>query len=181
MVIVSPAIRALYRKLIQQVNTELGKQIIAYMAPSEEKCPNCFWDEINKKSSGKFDAGFVAPVVIFGETINPTVFTRGRCPICRGAGKLTFAVTRNVRALVRWNPQGADDLVATPVGREGAPTVRIKVLRSKFETIRDAVYFMVDGVRCELIQPPTIRGLGTQEEQVVAYLLATEVGSDVKA
>ena len=41
--------------------------------------------------------------------------------------------------------------------------------------------FEVDGVRCELMRPPTIRGLGTQEELVVAFLMEVETGRvDVK-
>jgi hypothetical protein len=95
-------------------------------------------------------------------------------------GYLTNPVTRNIRALVKWNPKGSETLKITAAGREGEPIVRIKVLRSDFDTLVGAESFTVDGVRCELNAAPTIRGLGTQEELVVAFLLATEVGSEVK-
>lgn len=141
---------------------------------------NCIYDRANKKSSNTFDSSFVAPVSIFGSTISPQSFTRGRCPVCYGAGVLTNADTRSLKALVKWNPRRADVIERTPAGREGAPVVRIKLHRENFDILVGAESFTVDGVKCELIEPPTIRGLGTQEEMVVAFLLAVEVGSDVK-
>ena len=180
--IVTPAIRKIYKDLIKQTVEDLNKPIKAFLPPDSLDCPNCIYDAVNNKSSGKFQSSFTVPVVIFGNTISPRSFNRGRCPVCFGAGKLVNqdAAVKNLKALVKWNPRNADTLLITPVGREGAPVVRIKVLRSDFDTIVTADYFQVDGVRCELVEPPTIRGLGTQEELVVAFLLATEVGSDVK-
>jgi len=178
--IVTPGIRKIYKDLIKQVVEDLHKPIVAYLPPEEVDCPDCIYDFANKKSSGTFDSSFVTPVVIFGNTINPQPFTRGRCPVCLGAGILTNDVIKNIKALVKWNPRRSDVIDSTPAGREGAPIVRIKVLRSDFDTVVSARYFVIDGIRCELNEPPTVRGLGTQEELVVAFLLAVEVGSDVK-
>jgi len=180
MVIVTPAIRKIYRDLIKEVVEDLHKPILISLPPAKEDCPNCIWDSINRRSSGKFDASFVTPVVIFGNTITPTSFSRGRCPICAAVGYLEELTERNVKALVRWNPGAAEDIEYTPVGREGKSVVRIKVLRSDFDLVRTAVSFLVDGVRCELLRPPTIRGLGIQEELVVAYLLEVEPGTNIK-
>lgn len=178
--IVTPAIRKIYKDLIKQVVEDLHKPIFVFSPPLKEDCPNCFWDPINKVSSGKFQTSFVTPVVIFDNTINPVSFTRGRCPVCYGIGYLKDEIRRNVKALVKWNPNGSDDLEILPVGREGHAIVRIKVLRSDFDLINDAVSFQIDGVRCETLQPPTIRGLGTQEELVIAFLQEVEPGKDVK-
>lgn len=141
---------------------------------------NCVYDFVNKTSSGNFQTSFVTPVVIFGETINPSSFQRGRCPVCYGEGHLESTIKRNVKALVKWNPGSADDIESLPVGREGHAVVRIKVLRADFDLVNDAVSFIVDGVRCEMLRPPTIRGLGTQEELVIAFLQEVEPGKDVK-
>jgi len=178
--IVTPAIRKQYKDLIKQVVEDLHKPIIVSLPPSKEDCPNCIYDYINKKSSGHFDSSFTVPVVIFGNTINPVSFSRSRCPVCFGEGHLEEAVNRSVKALVKWNPTPASDLEIIPVGREGVAVVRIKVLRADFDLVNTAVSFLVDGVRCEMIRPPTIRGLGTQEELVVAFLQEVEVGKDVK-
>lgn len=141
---------------------------------------NCIYDHINKRSSGKFDSSFTSSVEIFGNTITPISFSRSRCPVCFGAGHLENQRRRNVKALVKWNPTTAEDLEILPVGREGKAVVRIKILRTDFDLLKEAIYFEVDGVRCELIRPPTIRGLGTQEELVVAYLMEVEPGSEIK-
>jgi len=179
-VIVTPAIRKIYKDLIKQVVEDLHKPILVFSPPTKEDCPNCVYDFVNKTSSGNFQTSFVTPVIIFGETINPVSFTRGRCPVCYGAGHLENAVKRNVKALVKWNPGRADDIETLPVGREGHAVVRIKVLRADFNLINDAVSFLVDGVKCEMLRPPTIRGLGTQEELVIAFLEEVEPGKDVK-
>lgn len=180
MVIVTPAIRKIYKDLIKQVVEDLHKPILVFSPPEKEDCPNCKWDSINKTSSGKFQDSFVTPVVIFGNTISPNNFQRGRCPVCYGAGYLEQEAKRNVKALVKWNPSAAEDIESLPVGREGKALVRIKVLRADFDLINNATHFLVDGVKCETIKPPTIRGLGTQEELVIAFLQEVEPGKDVK-
>lgn len=178
--IVTPDIRRVYSKLIKQVIKDLNKPITAYLPPATENCPNCLWSFSLKKSSGTFDSSFITPVVIFGNTITPSSFTRGRCPVCFGEGKLSSEIPKSLKALVKWNPKSVKAIESTPAGRESSPIVRIKVDRNDFDTLVAALYFIVDGVRCELNEPPTVRGLGEQEELVVAYLIATEVGNDVK-
>jgi hypothetical protein len=180
MVIVTPAIRKIYKDLIKQVVEDLHKPVLVFSPPGKEDCPNCVWDSVNKTSSGRFQTSFVTPVTIFGETVSPNNFQRSRCPVCHGVGFLSQEIRRNVKALVKWNPTTADDIESLPVGREGKSVVRIKVLRADFDLINKAIYFQVDGVRCEMIRAPTIRGLGTQEELVIAFLQEVEPGKDVK-
>lgn len=179
MVIVTPSIRKTYRDLIKTVVEDLHKPVLVFSPPLKEDCPNCKWDSINNASSGKFQDSFVLDVVIFGETISPTPFSRSRCPICYNVGYLIQEVRRNVKALVKWNPTAADDIESLPVGREGKAVVRIKVLRADYEIVNEALYMLVDGVKCEMIRAPTVRGLGTQEELIIAYLLEVEPGKDV--
>ena len=178
--IVTPPIRKIYKELIKQVIEDLHKPIVAYMPPEKVDCPNCHWDSQNQKSSGVFDNSFVSPVIIFGQTINPQSFTRGRCPVCFGLGYLKQDIVKNLKALVKWNPRTADVIERTPAGRESSPIVRIKTSRDDFDVVISAEYFLIDGVKCELNEPPTIRGLGTQEELVVAFLISVEPGNDVK-
>ncbi len=106
--IVTPGIRKIYKELIKQVIEDLHKPILAHMPPEKADCPNCIWDSANNKSSGVFQASFVSPVTIFGNLITPNAFTRGRCPVCFGVGYLTRTVTRNLKALVKWNLKGSD-------------------------------------------------------------------------
>jgi hypothetical protein len=178
--IVTPDIRRVYKSLIKQVIADLNKPITAYLPPETSDCPNCLYSFSLKKSSGTFDSNFVTPVIVFGNTITPSPFTRGRCPVCFGEGKLSLSAPKSLKALVKWNPKSVKAIESTPAGRESSPIVRIKVARADLDTVTNAIYFIVDGVKCELNEPPTVRGLGEQEELIVAYLITTEVGSDVK-
>lgn len=178
--IVKPTTRKIYKTLIKEVVADLHKPIKAHLPPLKQDCPNCQWDNMARKSSGTHNASFVAPTLVFGQTINPAPFTRGRCPVCKDIGYLTSPVTRSLKAMVKWNVIGAKDIEATPAGLEGSPYVRIKVLRADFAVIDAAESFTVDGIHCVKARAPTIRGLGVQEELVVMYLVSTDPGSDVK-
>lgn len=177
--IVDNSIKQTYKRLINQTIEDLHKPIILHLPPTSVSCPNCIYDSINKKSSGVFDTSFVSPTVIFGNTITPTSFNRSRCPICYGEGILTSSNTKSVKALVRWNP--GDDLENLPIGREGKPIVRIKTKRTEYDNVMNAEYFTVDGTRCEILRPPTIRGLGTTEVLVVAFLQSVEPGHNTNS
>lgn len=177
--IVTNAIRKTYKSLIKSVVKDLGETILVYGAPEKEACPNCYQDLVTGESKNIVDPSFVAPVVIFGETISPIPFTRGRCPVCKGVGFLLNEVPTIVKALVKWNPKDGD-LSLTPAGIEGANIARIKARRSYYQVIRDAEYFIVDGVKCVLSSPPVFRGLGAQDELVVAFLQSVSPGPSVK-
>jgi len=177
--IVTNAIRSTYKSLIKTVVKDLGETILVYGPPEKQPCPNCYQDLVTGESKNIFNSSFVTPVVIFDEAISPLSFNRGRCPVCKGAGYLFNEVPTIVKALVKWNPKdGAMDL--TPAGIEGSNIARIKARRSYYQAIRDASYFMVDGVRCVLTSPPVFRGLGAQDELVVAFLQSTATGHSVK-
>lgn len=177
--IVTNSIRKTYKDLIKQVIADLGQTILVYSPPEKEDCPNCLHDLVTGESKNIFNSSFVTPVTIFGAEVSPQSFTRGRCPICRGQGYLTNYSPTNVRALVKWDVADGE-IKNTPSGLEGSNLVRIKCAATYYETIRDAEYFVVNGVRCELFKPPTRRGLGKQYEMTVAFLTAVEIGHSVK-
>lgn len=177
--IVTNAIRKTYKDLIKQVIADLGESIFVYGPPEEEDCPNCLSDLVTGESKNIYDSSFTTPVTIFGQTVSPQPFNRGRCPICKGVGKLKDYSPVTVRALVKWRVENGD-MENTPVGIEGQNLVRIKARSTYYDTIRDAEYVIIDGVRCELYQPPVFRGLGQQDEMVVAFFKAVEPGHSVK-
>jgi hypothetical protein len=177
--IVTNPIRRTYRRLIRQVIKDLGKTVYVYPNPETYDCPQCLHDLVTGESKNISNPNFITPVVIFGETISPQPFTRGRCPVCKGKGHLSHYTPVIVQALVKW-PIEDGDIENTPAGIEGSNLTRIKARSTYYQTVRDAEYFIVDGVRCELFQPPVIRGLGKQEEMVVAFLKASDPGHSVK-
>jgi hypothetical protein len=176
--IVTNPIRRTYRRLIRQVIKDLGKTIYVYGTPEKVDCPQCLNDVVTGESKNISNPNFITPVVIFSQTITPQPFTRGRCPVWKGKGHLSNYTPTIVQALVKW-PVEEGDMENTPVGIEGDSIVRIKSRATYYESIRDAEYFIVDGVRCELFRPPTTRGLGKQTEMTVAFLRAVGVGHSI--
>lgn len=177
--IVTKSIQRTYRSLIKQTIKDLGEAVQLYYGPEEIFCPNCYFDTVSGKSKGIFNTSFITPITIYGVVINPKSFSRGRCPICLGEGKLLDYTPIVVQALVKWAPTDSE-MERTVAGDEGKNIVRVKARKSYYVRIRDCKYAMIDGVRCELFKPPTLRGLGKNDEIVVAYFEAVEVGKGVK-
>jgi len=177
--IVTKAIKRVYKDLIKQVIKDLGEPILIYGTPEVADCPDCLFDRVTGKSKNIFDSSFVAPTTIFDVVINPQSFTNGRCPVCKGEGRLFDYTPKTVRAIVKWRIEDSE-MERMVAGDEGSNLVRIKAKKSFYETIRDCEYAMIDGVKCVLVKPPVIRGLGQQDELVIAYLQAVSVGGSIK-
>jgi hypothetical protein len=91
-------------------------------------------------------------------------FKIGRCPICRGVGYLEIKRRSWVDCLVIWSPgsRSGNDTVYTPAGTEGSTMVQLKTAPINYETFKNCVSIVVDGVECKLAKPPILRGLGNQ-------------------
>lgn len=159
------------------IREESGQYIYIISEPNKQDCPNCI--SINELSSGAFDCSFVTPVEIFGETISPISFTRGRCPVCYGKGVLEQENKTGINCIVRWNPSGTDsrgDLQNMPAGKEGFNVVQIKAPLCYYEIIRDCIKAEIDNIECELLLPPVRRSVGKQNIIVVSYFTSSGVG-----
>jgi len=166
------------RNKFKTIREETHKTLFIDTLPQKADCPNCLSD-YNGASTNVFDSTFVSPVEIFGSTITPTNFTRGRCPVCYGNGQLEQEVRKRIKAIVRWNPSGQDskgDLEKTPAGIEGFNVVQIKSSVEHYDTLRDAVKATIDGIECEVLLPPVHRGVGGVDVVVVCYFVSTQVG-----
>ena len=177
--IVTKPVFRMYKDLMCQVIKDLGESVLLYYDPDIADCPNCHYDRVTKKSKNVFDSSFIAPVTIFGTLISPQPFTRGRCPVCTGEGKLYSYTPITVQGLVKWQPNDSE-MERTVAGDEGYNIVRVKARKTYYEKIRDCKYAIIDGTKCEIIRPPIFRGLGKQDEVIVAYFEAVETGKSVK-
>lgn len=170
------------RSKFTELRKELSKNICVYATPTRVDCPNCLHDHTGV-SINKYDTGFVSPVVIFGHTINPSPFTRGRCPVCSGGGKLESENKSTIKVLIRWNPPGVGsrgELEKTPGGIEGYNVVLVKAAKCHYEILRDCTKALIDGVECTLFLPPVIRGVGEVDVVAEAYFVATQVGRSTR-
>ena len=177
--IVTKSIKRVYKDLIKQVIKDLGEPILVYGSPDTADCPQCLYDRVTGKSKNISDDTFTTPVTIFGNIITPQPFTRGRCPVCKGEGKLFDYSPKTVRAIVKWRIEDSE-MERMVVGDEGSNLARVKARSSFYDTIRDCEYATIDGVKCVLVKPPVLRGLGQQDELVIAYFQAVESGGSVK-
>jgi len=152
-----------FKSAWSKVADRLGRRILVYLPDTESECPNCYYDKVNRTSSG-------VPKVSPG---NPNYFTTGRCPVCHGKGVLTIVRRRCLYGIVIWDPAGdrMNSYTFTEAGFEGATRVEIKTDPCNLDVIKQAKYFVVDGVVCKLGSPPIIRGLG--DKHVLKALLFT--------
>jgi hypothetical protein len=169
------------RDKFSQLKSELYKTVYLYLEPNKTDCPNCFITISSGASTNTYNTSFIAPTVIYGNTITPTPFSRGRCPVCYGKGVIEQENRIGVKCLVRWNPSDNDGrLIITPAGTEGTNVVQLKTDECYFEKIRDCKYALIDNIKCELLSPPFIRSLGYQDVVVIAYLSSVDIGSSTR-
>jgi hypothetical protein len=141
----------------------LGRCVTIYRPDAESDCPNCYYDAINRQSTGRYNGTGSRP------------FTVGRCPVCRGRGTLTTKRKRDIHALVTWRPKPEgmmqNSTQFTPGGKASETVVRLKTKPCHLALIRDCQHAMIDGLKCVLVEPPTIRGLGSRSVLIALFVV----------
>lgn len=181
MKLLPPNLNKEIKKVYSAAIEEVGEPICLYLPPvNKQDCPNC----INTYSIGEslniYDSTFTSPTEIFGSTITPTPFTRGRCPVCSAKGYLEQENIKRVKAIVRWNPSGAGDASGsmdyTPAGVEGFNNVLVKTAKCYYGSLRDCEKAIISGVECKLLVPPVLRHLKTTDIVAIAFFSSTDTG-----
>jgi len=151
--------RKKFRKTWKRLAKGLGRRIAVYRSDIESECPACYYDKVNRTSSGvsKLNPG------------DPNYFVVGRCPVCNGRGVLITTRKRCIDGIIIWNPGGekANNLTFTEAGYEGATSVEIKIDPCHLSLIKSAKHLVIDGIRCKAMHPPLIRGLGGKDILIV--------------
>lgn len=179
---ISPKTKDRFRKSIRDVIKGLSRKVMVYRQPIKLECPNCYYDKLTAKSTGKckwtlseaetlqHDYALSHP----GE-IRYKWFRVGRCPICKGEGYLEIKRRSWADCLVTWDPESrtSNDLTYTPAGTEGSTVVQLKTDPKHYDLFKNCVRIIVDGVECKLSRPPILRGLGNQAVLVI-YAFTTD-------
>lgn len=159
-----------FKRTWNRVQDGLGRNIIVYLQPNASECPNCYYDKVNRVSSGicKRSPG------------DPTYFAVGRCPVCKGKGVLTSVRRRCIKGIIIWNPSGSamNSLTHTDAGFEGATRVEIKTDPCNLELVRDCQYVIIDGIQCKLSNPPIMRGIGEQQILIAQFFTVDKPKTD---
>jgi hypothetical protein len=59
----------------------------------------------------------------------------------------------------------------TEAGKESDTIVRLKTDPCYYDLIRTSKYAVIDGQKCELVEPPILRGLGSQKVLVALFVV----------
>ena len=174
---IHPKTKDRFRKSIRDVIKGLSRKIQVYKQPIKQECPNCYFDKMTAKSTGKCkwtleeaeqkQAEYVA---LHPGVIRYKWFRIGRCPICKGAGYLEIKRKVWLDALVIWNPENryGNELTYTPAGTEGSTIVQLKTDPKYYELFKNCSRIYIDGVECKLSKPPVLRGLGNQSVLIIS-------------
>lgn len=185
---IRPNTKRKHRKAIRDVIKGLSRKVLIYKQPRRSECPNCYYDKLTDRSTGKCKwtleeattkqaeyAAVNSDTNIGCETLPPTNirykwFRYGRCPVCQGAGYLETKRRTWADCLVTWNPRsrgGSNEMVYTPAGTEGSTIVELKTDPKYYDTFKNCDYIVVDGISCKISRPPILRGLGVQAVLIV--------------
>ena len=181
---------------------EMGRDITVCMTPYSVDCPNCIYDNVQKRSSNVYNTSFIRPLNAFPNTpfqkliypvpfnvstvsgvqydptlIDPKILIASNCPVCLGAGSITYDNRICIKAVVTWNytqvgVEGAKFVDLAP-GRDGKQLVRLKTYDYNYALCRDAIYFIVDGVKVEIATPAKLKGLGAKHITEVFLITVT--------
>jgi hypothetical protein len=172
---IRPKTKERFRKAIRNIVDGLSRKVTIYRQPVKSECPNCFFDKMTNRSTGKCKWTFVeasAKQYALGEgaAVRYKWFKFGRCPICFGQGYLETQRKTWAKCLVTWNPAergGGNEMMYTPAGTEGSTIVRLKTNPNHFNDFKNCEKLVIDGVECKVARPPVMRGLGTQAILVI--------------
>lgn len=143
----------IYQDNIDSLIDQLGKNVILTLGKITTDCPNCEYDSIRKRSSGRYQSG------------GPIPFSDGTvCPYCEGRGKIETENTATIKALVKWNPRDFNRMELNI--NEADVICRLKTYLSDVPNLKRASSIIVDSDarrlsehRMYLLREPTPVGL----------------------
>lgn len=164
--------RGRHKKGINNLVKKLSRSIVVYKDTKKSECPNCYYDKLTDRSTGKCKWTLLETLNEKTDRTKYKYFVKGRCPICHGRGYLETKIKVNVDCLVNWVPQEKydDKIMNVDAGSFSETIVRLKTEPKHLELFKHCSHIVVDGIRCVLSKPPFLRGVGSQSLLiVVAY------------
>lgn len=111
-----------YQNNIDALINQLGKDVHLVFDPTRTECPNCFYDPIRRRSTGRPKSG------------GPRPFRLGRpCPYCKGRGFIEEPNEKCIKCLIKWNPKDLQDYDITL--RDEVDVVRFKTYLTNYDDI----------------------------------------------
>jgi hypothetical protein len=173
---IHPKTRDRFRKSIRDVLKGLSRKVQVYKQPIKQECPNCYFDKMTGRSTGKCkhtveeaEAKQAAWSAGGNSTTRFKWFRVGRCPVCRGQGYIEIKRRTWTDCVVIWDPENRynNSITYTAAGSEGSTLVQLKTDPKHYDLFKNCDSIVVDGVPCKLSKPPVLRGLGSQAVLII--------------
>lgn len=170
---IHPKTKDRFRKSIRDVLKGLSRKVLVYRQPIKRECPNCYFDKLTGRSTGKCKLTFEEyndPANPYLNSDNYKWFRVGRCPICKGNGYLEIKRRGWADCVVIWSPENRynNEMTYTAAGSEGSTLVQLKTDPKNYDLFKNCDSIVVDGVPCKLSKPPVLRGLGNQAVLIIS-------------
>jgi len=143
----------LYKDRIDSMINQAGKNVVLQFDKIVSECPNCYFDNVSQKSSGRYKLG------------GPSPFNEGqKCPYCKGNGVVGENAELCIKCLITWNPQDIDNY-GISVSSTGE-IIKLKTLITYADKLKRANVALIDrqvsGIteyRAKLVKGPYPIGL----------------------
>lgn len=141
----------LFQTTMNQLRSDLGRNITIYLAPTASGCPNCgigpggtsngIYDASNPYGAGRYNRPFP---------------TGGICPVCRGTHEILTTNTAIHKALIGRAPK---DIDFDKLGIEPTNVYVTKTGLDSWHNIIHAKKAVIDGEHCVRLRDPIKTGL----------------------
>lgn len=143
----------LYGTTIDQLISDMGRNVTLYLPPTASGCPNC-----KPGFDGSSQGTAPASNPFTGSPYNVNFPTGGVCPVCKGTHQILTENTETYKMLIQREPK---DLDYQQWGKDVDPrnVYRLKCKVVVFEDIMRAEKANIDGAMCLKARDPVKTGL----------------------
>ena len=134
---------------------DLNRSVTIHFKPSNQSCPNCFFNRSTRRSSGILDTTNPNPA----GPLNIPFQNGSVCPVCVGAGKLKTARNTTIIATIGKKIDEFDD-IAQQLGRRPVNLVKLRTKIDVLQDVKDAERATIDGRTYRRVMPVITQGLG---------------------
>lgn len=142
----------IFKDSIQQLISDLGRNVTFTLTPQTINCPNCGWDYTQGRSNNIYTSN------ASGDNYNKPFADGTRCPVCNGAGQLKVKRTIIHKCLIGFGPP-PEEFNYEAYGLVPTQVVRLKNSSTILPDLDQAQFAVIDGFECEKIAIPRKTGL----------------------
>jgi hypothetical protein len=144
-----------FKEVFDNLIDDVGRIAKLHLESKHTSCPNCIYDPVAKRSSGRLDPLNSNPA----GPLNVPFATGSRCPVCSGLGKLNEPRSIDVIGTVSKNPEEFE-IIAREQGRRPENIVKLRTKLDTLQAIMEAKSATIDGIIYDKLTHEIVQGLG---------------------